>query len=162
MTNIGGYIDSDFDESNGNAELTLLLQSKNTIKTHFNENDKTRNEDGYFDLLQYSNESSKNVSFGQIRVQIKSIKTDISNRNMRGTISAYKYSCDTKIFNAVRAGIFFDPAILLLWDVKERRAFYISLSLEYVETPLWVICVLLAIVMISGLILPMILKKTIQ
>ena len=134
MTNIGGYVDSDFNESNGNAELTLLLQSNKTIKTYFNENDKTRNDDGYFELLQYSHESHKSIPFGQIRVQIKTIEKNINNSNTHGTFSDYKYSCDTKIFNAVRAGVFFDPAILLLWDVTERRAFYIMLSYEYVKS----------------------------
>lgn len=127
MVNLAGYVKSSFDESKGNDFLDLVLTSTNKIYSHFSKLDKGPNFDGHFELL-----DNNGIPIGRFNVQIKTMSTDYKNNNKRGIISQYKYSCDTKIFNAVKYGITLDPCYLFMIDVVNRRIFGKYVSLEYV------------------------------
>ena len=129
--NLGGYTESDFYESDGNASLSLYLQKKQTIKTHFNEADKFPNFDGCFDLL--CNNTGNITPKARINVQIKTMNKSYANSNKKiKTNYPYKYTCETKIFNAVKKGISLDPAVLFLVDIKSKKFYWLYVSQEYV------------------------------
>lgn len=61
------HSDSSFDESKEISILKTLLESKNSIKTFFGENEKTPNHDGFFELVNTDTKQPKK----QFIVQIK-------------------------------------------------------------------------------------------
>ncbi len=128
--NIGGYDDFSFDESEGNRILSGLLEKGRLIKTYFNQGDKFPNFDGYFEICKST--PSKKEASGTFRVQIKTLPRDYTNSNSRGKKSDYKYSCESKIFCAVKNSITLDPVILFLVDTQFRKVFFIHVTLEYV------------------------------
>lgn len=130
LLNLGGYDEYAFNEAAGNAYLKTKLESNKSIFCHFSEADKTPNVDGSFEILE--NVCGKNIPIGTFRVQIKTLNHEYVNKNTGGTISRYKYSCDTKIFNVVKNAITLDPCILFMVDVKNKRIFYKYISFKYV------------------------------
>ena len=128
--NLGGYDKYDFKESDGNAILKLILESHKNIYCHFNELDKTPNFDGSFDILDVQQHMS--IPLGKFEVQIKTLNHEYTNSNTRENCSKYKYSCDTKIFNAVKEAITLNPCILFMVDVTRKKAFFKYVSLEFV------------------------------
>lgn len=128
--NLGGYDKYDFKESDGNAILKQLLESQKNIYCHFNELDKIPNFDGSFDVLDVHQQ--KSIPLGKFEVQVKTLNHDYTNSNKRENCSKYKYSCDTKIFNAVKKAITLNPCMLFMVDVTKKRVFYKYVSLEFV------------------------------
>gem|GEM_PF-3125037 len=128
--NIGVYDPYSFNEDAGNDILRSLLQSRGTIKTYFAGRDKRPNLDDYFELLTSDNEKGLPAPIGRIEVQIKTMERDYTNGNTRGKRSKYKYSCDTKVINAVLRPITHNPVFLLLVDIVGQRCFYIHISDE--------------------------------
>lgn len=123
--NLGGYDKYAFNDTNGVAHLTLLLQRNMKMAVHFSAGDKTPNIDGWVDLC--SDGVTKQVPDGKIEVQIKTLDKDYTNIS-----GGYKYSCDTKIFNYVKKGITINPVFLFLIDVRTYRVFGINISHQYV------------------------------
>lgn len=128
--NLGGYDKNDFNEADGNVILKNFLHTNKLLFCHFSEQDKTPNFDGYFEILEKGD--TKNIPIGKIEVQIKTLNTDYSNLNKTLNCSQYKYSCETKIFNAVKKAITFNPCYLFMVDTKNKRIFAKYISLEYV------------------------------
>ncbi|MGM9969721.1 MAG: hypothetical protein ACI35S_04915 [Anaeroplasma sp.] len=127
--NIGGYTESDFNESDCVSILKMKLDEKRTIFSHFTEQDKIPNTDGFFEIL--SKSETKRIPKARFEVQIKSLYKNYINGNIKYNRSAYKYSCETKILNAVLQGIFLNPAILFMVDVENKKIFYKHVTFQY-------------------------------
>ncbi len=123
--NLGGYDKYAFNDTNGIAHLTLLLQRNMKMAVHFSSGDKTPNIDGWVELC--SDAKTKQVPDGKFEVQIKTLDSDYVNIH-----GGYKYSCDTKIFNYVIKGITINPVYLFLIDAKTYRVFSLYISHQYV------------------------------
>jgi len=128
--NLGGYTNNDYNESSGNIILKEILHNEKLIFTHFDEQDKTPNFDGFFEILE--NKANKSVPIGRFDVQIKTLNHNYKNENKKINRSQYKYSCDTKIFNAVKKSVTLNPCYLFMVDTKKRRIFAKYISLKFV------------------------------
>ena len=128
--NLGGYSRENFNESTGNRILENFLHSNSLIFTHFSQQDKTPNFDGYFEILKQA--TGKNIPIGRYEVQIKTMDHNYINTNKQKNCSQYKYSCETKIFNAVKNAITLNPCYLFMVDVNKKRIFAKYISLEFV------------------------------
>lgn len=130
MTNIGGYDEHSFNESDGISKLMIFLHQKKNIKANLLSGDKIPNLDGNIQLLEKS--ESKSIPKRIFHVQVKTLNHDYSNMNTKGVKSQYKYSEDTKVFNVVKENITSDPVLLFLVDVIKNKIFYKYISFEYV------------------------------
>lgn len=128
--NLGGYDTNDFNEATGNTILKNFLHKDKTIFCHFSEQDKTPNFDGYFEILE--KQKNKKEPIGRIDVQIKTLNSDYINKNKGLNRSQYKYSCETKIFNAVKRAITLNPCYLFMVDTLQKRIFAKYITLEFV------------------------------
>lgn len=124
--NLGKYDPYSFKEVDGNIILKQFLNKNRMLYCHFSEQDKTPNFDGYFEILEEEN------PFGRIEVQIKTLNNNYKNSNTKGFCSQYKYSCDTKIFNAVKKSITLNPVYLFMVDVEKNKIFAKYVSLKFV------------------------------
>ena len=68
-TRMATHFKTSFDESEAIRLLSGILESKRKIKTFFNENDKTPNHDGNFEIINSDNTPKK-----QFIVQIKKLR----------------------------------------------------------------------------------------
>ena len=123
--NLGGYDANAFNEKEGNRILEGILLSQSTIFTHFAEQDKTPNVDGFFELLKRN--GNKSVPFATFKVQIKTY-SDAPDEN-----GVYHYSCDTKILNYAQNLISFDPLVVFLVVIEAKKVYYKYLSQQYVR-----------------------------
>lgn len=128
--NIGGYDKYSFNEGLGNRILSDLLESQKSIITHFSQSDKVPNFDGYFEILEFG--EKKNNPIGRIDVQIKTLDHDYKNNNKRKNVSQYKYTCETKIFNAVKEALTLNPCFLFMVDIYLKKVFFKYISPQYV------------------------------
>lgn len=116
------HSDSSFDESKEISILKTLLESKNSIKTFFGENEKTPNHDGFFELVNTDTKQPKK----QFIVQIK--KTNALKLNKDGS---YSYSLDTPFLFYVKEKVTESPAIVFIVELNTKKCFYKYLSDNY-------------------------------
>ena len=116
------HSDSSFDESKEISILKTLLESKNSIKTFFGENEKTPNHDGFFELVNTDTKQPKK----QFIVQIK--KTNALKLNKDGS---YSYSFDTPFLFYVKEKVTESPAIVFIVELNTKKCFYKYLSDNY-------------------------------
>lgn len=130
--NLGGYDRTTFNERIGISFLEQLLLKTFRIIPYFSVNDRTPNLDGWFEICdQQVEKGMKGIPICRFSVQIKTINTNYcKNRTLNGE-EPYKYSCDTKVVNAVMKNISLDPIILFLVDWKKEKVFWKYLSLSY-------------------------------
>ncbi len=110
-----------FNESAGNRLLQAELEKNHRIKTYFNENDKTPNTDGYFEVL-----DDKGIAIKRFVVQIKTVREMTRLKN-----GDYSYSADTAFFQYILENIDQNPAVFFVVDLSEHGLYYKYLSLEY-------------------------------
>ena len=130
--NLGGYDTNDFNEASGNIILKDFLHKNEMLFCHFSEQDKTPNFDGYFEILE--KQKNKSTPIGSVNVQIKTLNNNYVNENKKLNCSQYKYSCETKIFNAVKKAITLNPCYLFMVDTCNKRIFAKYITLEFVLT----------------------------
>jgi len=127
--NLAGYSGNDAKEEDSVTILRELLNQRDFFKVYFSERDKAPNFDGFFEIL---SDSEKTVPIGRIDVQIKTLpECYVASKDNQP--SKYKYSCDTKVFNAALRNITLNPIILFLIDTKERRVFWRHVSDRYAK-----------------------------
>ncbi|MBR5292145.1 MAG: hypothetical protein IKU32_04420 [Clostridia bacterium] len=115
---------SSFNESDAVRILSDILESKQTIKTFFKENDRTPNYDGSFEII-----DSNGVPQKQFIVQIK--KVENLTANIKGKNKGkYVYSLDTSFLYYVKAKVTESPAVYFVVDVVSKTVFWIYLSDE--------------------------------
>lgn len=105
--------------------LSSFIEEKRMAKTFFNENDKTPNYDGFFEIL--STKHLEKIPKKQFIVQIKGTENlkYISTGVNKGK---YKYLLDTKFLYYVKEKVTENPAIYFVIDVTSNRIFWIYLS----------------------------------
>ncbi len=126
--NIGGYDENTYKDKESVDYLSKVLEDSRLFKTHFDQNDKTPNFDGFFEICGLC--EKKSIPLGRFDVQIKTISNYL-NTNERPQ-SRYKYSCDTKIFNAAEEALTLNPILLFLVDMPNSKIFWKYLSEQYV------------------------------
>lgn len=91
-SNLGKHTKNSFIEAKAIRILSEFIEEGGNVKTFFNENDKTPNHDGFFEILESDNAPKK-----QFIVQIKGTGNlqPISSGKNRGK---YKYVLNTKFF----------------------------------------------------------------
>lgn len=91
-SNIAQHSENSFIEKEAVRILSSFLEVKRTIITSFNENDKTPNHDGFFEIL--NDKSAEKIPKKQFIVQIKGTENlkQISTGKNKGK---YKYSLNT-------------------------------------------------------------------
>lgn len=131
--NLGGYDKYLFKERLGLNCLEHYFLKTYRIVPYFSENDKTPNFDGWFEICNKSAlETEKIVPVQRFNVQIKTLNKNYCNDNQqKKTEYAYKYSCDTKVLNAVLTHMTKDPTILFLIDPENELIFWQYLSEEF-------------------------------
>lgn len=131
--NIGGYGPYFFREYLGINYLESVLLCTFRIVPYFFKNDKTPNFDGWFEVCgERKDEKSKVIPLCRFSVQIKTLNSDYKNDNkVINTEFPYKYSCDTKIINAVLERITLDPTILFLVDWDKRIIYWKYLTEDF-------------------------------
>ena len=123
-SNLGKHTKNSFIEAKAIRILSEFIEEGGNAKTFFNENDKTPNHDGFFEIL-----GSDNAPKKQFIVQIKGTGNlqPISSGKNRGK---YKYVLNTKFFNYVKEKITENPAIYFVVDTENNKIFWIYLSDE--------------------------------
>lgn len=113
-----------FNEADAVALLKQTLESKQSIKTFFGENDKTPNHDGFFELVDVESVPKK-----QFIVQIKKTKRLVPNvkGNNKGR---YVYELKTNFLEYVKQKVTENPAVYFVVDIEDRRIFWLYLSDE--------------------------------
>lgn len=101
MSNLGGYDENSFYDSNGVAYLTRFLQQEHGIKGIIQSDDKIPNLDGTIQLLEWISEK-RAIPKQIFHVQVKTMNHGYENTNRIHHRSQYKYSVDTKVFNVVK------------------------------------------------------------
>ena len=119
---------SSFDDTKGVGILKEILESKNTIKTFFGENDKTPNHDGFFELIDINNKI-QGIPKKQFIVQIKKADSNTTSLELQEN-GTYKYNLDTKFLYYIKEKVAESPAIYFVIDVATKKVFYIYLSDE--------------------------------
>lgn len=124
-SNIAQHSENSFIEKEAVRILSSFLEVKRTISTSFNENDKTPNHDGFFEIL--NDKSAEKIPKKQFIVQIKGTENlkQISTGKNKGK---YKYSLNTNFLYYVKEKITENPAIYFVVDVKNNKIFWIYLS----------------------------------
>ena len=112
---------NDFNESTGNRILQGELEKNHRIKTFFNENDKTPNTDGYFEVLDRHGTSMK-----RFVVQIKTVN---KLRQLRS--GEFSYSADTAFLQYILENIDQNPAVFFIVDIATLTVYFKFLSLDY-------------------------------
>lgn len=130
MKSVGMAIHSptSFDDTKGVRILKEFLESKNTIKTFFSENDKTPNHDGFFELIDVNNKI-QGIPKKQFIVQIKKADSNTTSLELQEN-GTYKYNLDTKFLYYIKEKVAESPAIYFVIDVATKKIFYIYLSDE--------------------------------
>ena len=128
--NIGGYDDNAFFDRKAVNYFERILLESDVIMPYISANDKTPNFDGYFEICKDT--TRKKIPNERFDVQVKSLNHDYSNKNkLSNTRSLYKYSCDTKVMNAVLQGITKNPVLLILVDASNRFIFWKYISVQF-------------------------------
>ena len=125
MKNVGmaTHSQSSFDDTKGVGILKEILESKNTIKTFFGENDKTPNHDGFFELIDINNKI-QGIPKKQFIVQIKKADSNTTSLELQEN-GTYKYNLDTKFLYYIKEKVAESPAIYFVIDVATKKVFYI-------------------------------------
>lgn len=131
MSNLGGYDENSFYDSNGVAYLTRFLQQEHGIKGIIQSDDKIPNLDGTIQLLEWISEK-RAIPKQIFHVQVKTMNSGYENANRVHHRSQYKYPVDTKVFNVVKENITFDPVLLFLVDEKKEKVFWRYVSVDFV------------------------------
>ena len=123
-TRMATHFKTSFDESEAIRLLSGILESKRKIKTFFNENDKTPNHDGNFEIINSDNTPKK-----QFIVQIKKVENLTPNQKGKNK-GKYIYDLDTAFFYYVKEKVTENPAIYFVVDIVTKNIFWIYLSDE--------------------------------
>ncbi|MBZ0312752.1 DUF4365 domain-containing protein [Clostridium butyricum] len=120
--NLGKIDENGFKESKSATLARLIIEENNRIKTHFLEMDRTPNFDGKLMILEGQFERIT------VEVQIKTLTKKKINSN-----GEFLFDCDTKAMNSVTEKVTFNPVVLIVVDIKERKVYYKLLTKEYVS-----------------------------
>lgn len=113
-----------FDEAKAIRILSDFLESKNSIKTFFGENDKTPNHDGYFEILK-GEESIKKQFVVQIK-KVENLQREITGKNS----GKYLYDLKTNFLHYIKEKVTENPAIYFIVDIITNNIFWLYLSDE--------------------------------
>ena len=128
--NIGGYDDNSFVDNKGVRFLADYLEEKHNIKTHFKTDEKYPNLDGSFELCERNNNIA--IPIAPFDVQIKTTESKYINHNKKINRTKYKFSFDTKAFNIVKKGSVYNPVILFLVDIKNKKIFWWHITYDFI------------------------------
>lgn len=121
--NLGKVSSNDFKESDSITIIRELMEKNQKIKVRTSEADKIPNLDGKVMIL-----DSNSMERITVEVQVKTLPVKYQSSN------PYKYSCDTKVFNVVKHNVTFNPVVLLLVDVINKKLYWKYISKEYVQS----------------------------
>lgn len=113
-----------FDESKAIRILSDFLESNNSIKTFFGENDKTPNHDGYFEILKGTDSIKK-----QFVVQIKKVE-NLQKETTGKNANKYLYDLKTNFLYYIKEKVTENPAIYFVVDIATKNIFWLYLSDE--------------------------------
>jgi len=120
--NLGKITDNDFKESKSITLLKEVLEKNQKIKVRAEEADKIPDLDGSIRILD-------DLGHERIIVDIQS-KTLPSEYN---ETNPYYYDCETKVFNVVKYKKTFNPVVLFLSDINNKKIYYKLVTNEYIE-----------------------------
>lgn len=120
--NMGKISENDFKESKSIVLIKELLEKNNKIKVRTTEEDKIPDLDGRVSILDKNNHDRL-----LIEVQSKTLPEEYNES------APYHYDCDTKVFNVVKYNKSFNPVVLFMSDIKNKKLYYKLISTEYLE-----------------------------
>lgn len=121
--NLGKVSDNDLKESKSITVIRDILEQNNKIKVRTQEADKIPNLDGRLMIL--DEESKERIT---VEVQSKSLPSEYDET------SPYKYDCDTKVFNVVLHRVTFNPVVLMLVDIANKKIYWKYISSKYANS----------------------------
>lgn len=130
---MAGWDKNSIIDGKGIAILNLWLHDDPQIRflPSLKSKDTEPNYDGY---ITYGRPNGRKVSpVGRINVQVKSTSLSLQNSNTTRNISQYKYECATEVLFAAQHKVSEDPTGLVIVDTCNLRAYWISLTHEYLE-----------------------------
>ena len=113
-----------FDEAKAIRILSDFLESNNSIKTFFGENDKTPNHDGYFEILKGTDSIKK-----QFVVQVKKVE-NLQKETTGKNTNKYLYDLETNFLYYIKEKVTENPAIYFVVDIATKNIFWLYLSDE--------------------------------
>ena len=113
-----------FDESAAVRYLSSVLESSGRIKTFFSENDRTPNQDGFFELI-----GKKMIPEKQFVVQIKKVE-GLTPKTKGKNKGRYVYSLKTNFLYYIKEKVTENPAIYFIVDIISKKIFWLYLSDE--------------------------------
>lgn len=120
--NMGVISDNTFKESKSIGLIKELLEKNNRIKVRTTEEDKIPDLDGRISILDKNNHDRL-----LIEVQSKTLPEEYSESK------PYFYDCDTKVLNVVKYNKSFNPVVLFMSDIKNKKLYYKLISNEYLK-----------------------------
>lgn len=120
--NMGKISENDFKESKSIGLIKELLEKNNKIKVRTTEEDKIPDLDGRVSILDKNNHDRL-----LIEVQSKTLPEEYNES------TPYHYDCDTKVLNVVKYNKSFNPVVLFMSDIKNKKLYYKLISTEYLE-----------------------------
>ncbi|MBQ3408526.1 MAG: DUF4365 domain-containing protein [Clostridia bacterium] len=120
--NMGKITDNDFKESKSISLIRDLLEKNNKIKVRTTEADKIPDLDGRVSILD-TNKHDRII----VEVQSKTLPEEYNEDN------PYHYDCDTKVLNVVKYNKSFNPVVLFLSDIKNKKLYYKLITKEYIK-----------------------------
>lgn len=120
--NMGKISENDFKESKSIGLIKELLEKNNKIKVRTTEEDKIPDLDGRVSILDKNNHDRL-----LIEVQSKTLPEEYNES------AQYHYDCDTKVFNVVKYNKSFNPVVLFMSDIRNKKLYYKLITTEYLE-----------------------------
>lgn len=120
--NMGKITDNDFKESKSISLIREILEKNGKIKVRATEADKIPDLDGRVSILD-KNKHDRII----VEVQSKTLPEEYDETK------PYHYDCDTKVFNVVKYNKSFNPVVLFLSDINEKKLYYKLITKKYIK-----------------------------
>ena len=120
--NMGKISDNGFKESKSISLIRELLEKNNRIKVRTIEEDKIPDLDGRISILD-QNKHDRII----VEIQSKTLPEEYNESKQ------YYYDCDTKVLNVVKYNKTFNPVVLFLSDIKNKKLYYKLITEKYIE-----------------------------